>query len=175
MNLANILKELFLIRHAKSSWDNLSLADIHRPLNYRGNAIAPLMASYIKNRIEVDNFTLISSPAKKAISTALYFAQEYNYPPEKIIQFEPLYYGNEKDYLKCLHTIQNEVSTVFLFGHNPIIENMVGLFGNPYLGPVPTCAVFYIQLNSNDWNVSDFSQLKVINYYFPKLVLSIEK
>jgi len=59
------MKTLLLIRHAKSSWDNVILPDFERPLNERGKHDAPLMAKKIKDKkIEIDTF--VSSPAKRA-------------------------------------------------------------------------------------------------------------
>ena len=70
------MKTLLLIRHAKSSWDNLQLSDFERPLNDRGKNDAPLMAKRVKERkIKIERF--ISSPAKRAKKTAAIFMDEY--------------------------------------------------------------------------------------------------
>ena len=66
---------LTLIRHAKSSWSDLSLDDFDRPLNERGKRDAPKMAQWFsKNTQEMP--ILFSSPANRALSTAKCFEKE---------------------------------------------------------------------------------------------------
>ena len=69
-------KQLLLIRHAKSSWDDFSINDFDRPLNERGKKDAPVMAKRLLDKgIAIDAF--ISSPAKRAKKTAEIIAKEY--------------------------------------------------------------------------------------------------
>ena len=54
------MKKLFLIRHSKSSWSDLSLEDFERPLNKRGKKDAPFMGNILKkNDIFVGNVIII--------------------------------------------------------------------------------------------------------------------
>ncbi|HRG10817.1 MAG TPA: histidine phosphatase family protein, partial [Cyclobacteriaceae bacterium] len=60
------MKILYLIRHAKSSWDNPKLEDFDRPLNKRGQKDAPRMAKRLKEkRITPD--IMLSSPAERTL------------------------------------------------------------------------------------------------------------
>ncbi|MGB4972019.1 MAG: histidine phosphatase family protein, partial [Cyclobacteriaceae bacterium] len=59
---------LYLVRHAKSSWENPDLSDFDRPLNERGRKDAPRMGKRIKER-EITPDLMLSSPANRAIST----------------------------------------------------------------------------------------------------------
>ncbi len=64
------MKTLFILRHAKSSWDNADSADFDRPLNKRGLETAPLVGETIRrNNFQIDS--IISSPAKRAEQTAI--------------------------------------------------------------------------------------------------------
>ena len=63
------MKTLYLIRHAKSSWDDSTLTDFERPLNERGINDAPKMGKLLKEKNIIPEL-LISSPANRAISTA---------------------------------------------------------------------------------------------------------
>lgn len=76
------MKTLVLVRHAKSSWDNPDWSDFERPLNKRGNRDAPFMAEVLKSKNIIPDF-MISSPAIRAKSTALYFAQELGFDSQK--------------------------------------------------------------------------------------------
>ena len=70
------MKQLILIRHAKSDWDDPSLDDFDRPLNGRGKRDAPLMAERLRDKdIKIDQF--IASPAKRARKTAAIFTEAY--------------------------------------------------------------------------------------------------
>ena len=69
------MKQLLVIRHAKSSWNDAVIDDFDRPLNERGNSDAPRMAKLLSEKgIHVD--AIISSTANRAFSTAIYFAKE---------------------------------------------------------------------------------------------------
>ena len=84
------MKNLYLTRHAKSSWGNPGLADIDRPLNGRGKKAAPLMGKLISERGEKPEL-LISSPANRAFSTAKAFAKEMVYAETDIIVNRAIY------------------------------------------------------------------------------------
>ena len=82
------MKQLFLIRHAKSSWDSPTLKDIDRPLNERGKKDAPSMAKRLASqKIKLD--ALFSSNANRALSTAQCFAEEFDIKKNDIIQIPP--------------------------------------------------------------------------------------
>lgn len=79
------MKQLFIVRHAKSSWDYPLLDDNERPLNKRGARDVPIMGEFLKERISCPaNF--ISSPAVRAFDTAIGFAEEFGYPTSQIIK-----------------------------------------------------------------------------------------
>ncbi len=84
------MKTLLLIRHAKSSWNDPEMDDFDRPLNKRGKLNAPEMATRLLSRGVVPEL-IISSPAKRACSTARIMAKEWKYPKEAILLEEELY------------------------------------------------------------------------------------
>src|SRR5215510_7119839 len=62
------MKTLYLLRHAKSSWDDHSLKDFDRPLNERGLKAAPKIGAYMrKEKLRPD--LVLSSPALRAKQT----------------------------------------------------------------------------------------------------------
>jgi phosphohistidine phosphatase len=163
-------KDIFYVRHAKSSWDNQNVSDLNRPLNDRGLDAAEKMSAYVSSTHFLDAPLFISSPASRAYFTAEFFAKAYKTNAEHIITRDSLYWGEAPDYINCLREIDKDVTAVFIFGHNPIIEQVVSQIKNGYKLPVPTCAVFHSQFHENNWNVDDFNQLELKNYYFPKLL-----
>src|SRR5690349_9793579 len=101
------MKTILLVRHAKSSWENFSVTDEERPLNDRGKKNAPEMAKrLLKKNIAIDAF--ISSPAKRAKTTAEYFAEEYGVSKKKIILIPELYMAAAAAFI---NTIQNAPET----------------------------------------------------------------
>ncbi len=92
------MKTLYLVRHAKSSWEQPELSDLERPLNKRGKKDAPFMGSLLKKKNEIPEL-IISSPAKRASSTAKRFAEELGIKKEDIKTEKDLYV-----HLSCLRS-----------------------------------------------------------------------
>ena len=69
------MKTLYIVRHAKSSWDNLSIDDFDRPLNKKGLKDAPKMAKHFADTYQRPDL-IISSPARRALETAENFAEK---------------------------------------------------------------------------------------------------
>jgi len=82
---------LTLIRHAKSSWSDLSFDDFDRPLNERGKRDAPKMARWFFENIQ-ETPILFTSPANRALSTAKYFDKEFT--SIKLTKVDNLYNAN---------------------------------------------------------------------------------
>ena len=85
------MKTIILVRHAKSSWKDLSLDDFDRPLNKRGKRNAPFMGKELKKR-QIMPDLILSSPAKRARKTAVAIAKAIDYPKKKIKYNENMYH-----------------------------------------------------------------------------------
>ncbi|HEY2727352.1 MAG TPA: histidine phosphatase family protein, partial [Parafilimonas sp.] len=85
------VKSLLLVRHAKSSWEDIAQKDFDRPLNQRGKKDAPAMAKRIRKEKKLQLDAIISSPAKRALSTAKFFADEFDIKKKHIIEKPELY------------------------------------------------------------------------------------
>ena len=72
------MKKLILIRHSKSSWKDLSLTDFNRPLNRRGKSDGPLMADYLKSKIDKIDY-LHSSSSIRTFETSKYFIKNIQF------------------------------------------------------------------------------------------------
>jgi phosphohistidine phosphatase len=161
------MKKLFLIRHAKSSWDDPSLADEDRPLNKRGKKDAPFMGSILYKQGIVPDL-IISSPAKRAYSTAKKIAGELQYPEQEIQTFDTLYHSSPATVLDVIRSQPSEVQTLLLFGHNPGLNELIPLLCDKQIENIPTCGIVCIRFQTNQWQEISKSNSQFISFDFPK-------
>jgi phosphohistidine phosphatase len=161
------LRTLYLIRHAKSNWDSPGLRDFDRPLDQRGFRDAPLMAKLLVNKgIQPD--LIVSSSAKRAMTTAQFFAAAYGFTAEKLILNKDIYEAYSTTIYKIIGSLPENTNTVFLFGHNPTFTDIANDFSDEFIGNVPTCGIVQIESSSDTW--AEFSSVnsRVTACYFPK-------
>ena len=164
------MRTLFLIRHAKSSWDNPGLRDFNRPLNERGLHDAPLMAQYLAGQgIRPD--MLISSPAKRALTTALFFAEKFGIPDEAVVRQPDIYEAGFVDIMQIISALPDTASTVLLFGHNPTLTDVANRFSDTIIANVPTCGIVQIVSSADHWRALYEGNARVGACYFPKELL----
>ena len=161
------MKQLLLVRHAKSSWKNPGLKDMDRPLNERGKRDAPFMASYCKKRgIKIDH--IYSSPAKRAYKTAKHFHEEFS--KSTLDKETDLYFGSMEDWLYIIQSTPESTITPAFFSHNPTITYFANSFKGASTDNVPTCGVVRLESSAQTWSEVDFDNTEVVAFYFPKEV-----
>jgi phosphohistidine phosphatase len=117
------VKRLFLLRHAKSSWDDPDLADHDRPLAPRGRKAAKQIASYMKDKNFKPSIVLCSS-ALRARQTWEIAAPAF--PKRTAIEIDPSLYGaGNEELMSRLRSIPREASSALLIGHNPAMQELV--------------------------------------------------
>jgi phosphohistidine phosphatase len=166
-------KTLHIVRHAKSSWDYENISDIDRPLKLKGIQCAYEMARRIKIRNTIPEL-IITSPANRAIHTAIIFARLFEFPPNKIIIEEGLY-ATEEDYiLKLIKKTDNSVSSLMIFGHNPEFTNFANIFVKDAIDNISTAGIVSLVFDIEKWK--DISKKKLISelFDFPKKNLQVE-
>lgn len=157
------MKQLLIVRHAKSSWDLATLKDFDRPLNERGNADAPTMAKrLLDKKVSIDVF--ISSTAKRALATATHIAEAYNVKEKNIIKVPELYHAIPSVFYKVISTINDSFNTVAIFSHNPGITDFVNELTDIKIDDMPTCGIFAINIQSTTWE--DFKNAKKEFWFF---------
>lgn len=161
------MKYLYLIRHAKSSWDNPSQTDFERTLNERGEKDAPQMALLLKSK-NIDPDYIISSPAVRAFTTAEIFAEHFEYPDSKIFCDARIYEASTRDLAEVVQQISDEYETAFLFGHNPGISNFANLLSNKPIEDMPTCAIAGLALDVESWSKLERYCGKLIMFEYPR-------
>ena len=157
------MKTILLIRHAKSSWTDASLNDFDRPLNDRGKRDAPEMAKRLSDKkIKIDAF--ISSPAKRAKKTAIFFAKEFGIDEEKVIYKTELYGAPTEVFYEVIEKLDNEAENVAIFSHNPGITEFANSLTDVRADDMPTCSIFAIKSEAKKWN--EFAASKKIFWFF---------
>jgi phosphohistidine phosphatase len=162
------MKQLLLIRHAKSSWDDPLQNDIDRPLNKRGKKDAPAMAErLLDKKIKIDAF--ISSPAERAFDTCIYFAKTYDVRKKEIIQVDELYNAQVESFYKVISEVNNGFDAIALFSHNPGITEFANQLTDVHVDDMPTCSVFGLKANIENWK--EFKEGEKLFWFFdyPKL------
>lgn len=160
------MKTLLVLRHAKSSWKNVNLADFDRPLNKRGKNDAPRMGALLKQE-EIVPELIISSSAERALATAEAVALACGYDSEIQITRQ-LYHAWPEAYLEMLNNVPDENQRVMVVGHNPGVESLVEELTGDWIR-MPTAALAQISLNINQWSeLSLDSKEELINYWWPK-------
>lgn len=160
------MKSILLIRHAKSSWD-FNVEDFDRPLNHRGVADAPAMAKrLIKNEIQIDAF--VSSPAKRAFTTATFFAEAYAIKSKNIIAIPALYEATAEVFYSVIKDLSDDFKTVALFSHNNGITNFANNLTSVTIDDMPTCAVFAIKADIKKWKDFDNCTKQFWFFDYPK-------
>lgn len=158
------MKNLILIRHAKSSWE-APLKDFDRPLMKRGILDAHDVSLKISEYLP-KTYIIWSSTAARATETALIFAQNLSYPLESIVFRDDLYTFDERQLEKVIKSCDNSLESVILFGHNEAITNFVNKFGDVFIDNVPTSGFVSLQFEADSWNTIDKG--KTHKTIFPK-------
>ncbi len=161
------MKQLYLIRHAKSSWKNPLLADVDRPLNKRGQRDAPFMGKRLHaHHVRPD--LLVSSPAKRAGSTSQLIAKEVDFPQEQIIIDESIYEAGVPTLLRLVHALDDRASHVIVVGHNPGMTLFAESLTNVTIDNMPTCSIFCIQFDITSWKDVKIGNGIPIFFDYPK-------
>ena len=142
------MKTLYILRHAKSSWDNPLLADFERPLNKRGLEAVPFIGEIIyKNGFKPELF--LSSPAKRAKQTAVLVREVGAIEPE--IRFdERIYEASPQMLVQIVSELCEQADSLLLVGHNPGLEGLIRFFTGETRA-MPTAALAVIDLNIENW------------------------
>ncbi len=143
------MKTLYLLRHAKSSWTDNSLADFDRPLNARGLNAAPFMGEIMAKRGVFPDI-IISSPAKRAMQTAV-LVKEASGSNASILYDERIYEASTQTLKLVISQIDDKVESAMIVGHNPGIEGFINYLTG-ILETMPTTALAVIVLNIDSWS-----------------------
>jgi len=159
-------KTLLILRHAKSSWKDTTLADHDRPLNKRGKRDAPRIGRLLRKENLVPDL-IISSTARRAHDT-VELVVKYSDCDGQVVWASSLYMGGYLAYLNSVRTVEDDVEMLMVVGHNPDLEGLVtALTGLEEA--MPTAALARIELPVGRWSdVQEGSEYALINLWRPK-------
>ncbi|MCH8170623.1 MAG: histidine phosphatase family protein [Bacteroidetes bacterium] len=148
------MKNLCLLRHAKSSWKLRSLDDFDRPLNNRGIRDAPFMGEILLKK-NIFPELIISSPALRAITTAKIIAEKLKYPVSNIKKDKNIYEASALDLLSVIKQTNNKLKFLMLVGHNPGITYLINLISDKRLDNLPTAGIVCLKKEVDSWEEID--------------------
>ena len=137
------MKTLHLIRHAKSSWDEVGLADIHRPLSRRGESDCGIMAAALF-AAGVQFKQVYCSVAQRARLTIQGLADDWPGQPIEWQTTDALYSFSSTGVWQWVNGLDDDFNEVFLVGHNPAFTDFINEAGNEKINNLPTCG--YVKL-----------------------------
>lgn len=146
------MKKLYILRHAKSSWDNPILADFDRPLNERGIKTADFMGNFLLKQ-DFQPELILTSPATRAQETANIVKKSAKFRAEIKLE-ENIYEASPQTLVKVVSELNENVQTVLLVGHNPGLEGLIKFLTNE-IQSMPTAGLAIVELNIDKWKEID--------------------
>ena len=161
------MKQILIIRHAKSSWAEIGQRDVDRPLNERGKRDAPEMARRIfKKSIVINAF--ISSPAKRALSTTQLMMDELKMKDDQLLIIPELYHAPPSVILSAINSASNEWNTIAIVCHNPGITIFANMIQSLSIDNVPTCGMLALKADVNAWQDVSENNMRFEFFDYPK-------
>lgn len=167
------MKDLLLLRHAKSSWGASDQADIDRPLNKRGRKAAVRLATWFKAQ-KLRPALVLCSPAQRTRETLELVQAAWDKPPEIHYQ-ERLYLAEAEDLLAWLHELSDAIPSVLVIGHNPGLQELaLALLPATQAGTkariagkFPTGALLRLSSRVRSWSRFGPDKTRLIEYVIP--------
>jgi len=161
------MKHILLTRHAKSDWHNPDLEDIDRPLNKRGLRDAPMMGQRLQKR-KVQPESIITSPAVRAMTTAVLLAKELAYPSDKILSNDKIYSATTEQLIDIIRNFDNSKDWIMLIGHNPCMSQLASVLLGDFAQDMPTCSIYALEFKVDDWQAIGPHAAGLVFFDYPK-------
>ena len=161
------MKQLFLLRHAKSSWSQPQLDDFERPLNDRGHRDAPVMGKVMK-KMNIIPDLIISSPALRAAFTARIVAESIGFPEENLCYENRVYEASSSALLETITGVNDIIKILLLVGHNPGLTDTINYLSPTKIENLRTCGLYGMKLNIINWHDISEECGTLLIHDFPK-------
>ena len=162
-------RELILIRHTKSSWDDFTIPDFDRPLKKDRTDDAKRMALKLKS-LDLKPDLIICSPAKRTRQTAEYFCEKLNYDYDKIQFDKRIYESSADDIFQVVRETDAGVKNLIVIGHNPSLTHFANYFLSEKIMELPTTGVVWLEFKNDDWEIYRQTPCKLKYYLSPKAI-----
>jgi phosphohistidine phosphatase len=168
------MKTLYIVRHAKSSWDSPGHEDHERPLLEKGKKRTKLVIDYLlENNVKVD--LIISSHAVRARSTAIIIANALHYPENEIQISTRIYHGDMDSLFNLFYDLSDNIQSLMLVGHNPTFTSYANYFLKDKIDWLPTSGIVCIEFDTDKWEQLPLSGKKTKFVISPKLMKEKKK
>jgi phosphohistidine phosphatase len=161
------MKTIYIVRHAKSSWDLTELPDEMRPLMEKGKKRTKRVIDFFhKNNINVDY--IITSHAVRAHETAKLLAYGLKYPFEDIKVDRQVYYADGDSILDQFYDLPERFNSIMIVGHNPTLTDLANRFLKNPIENLPTSGVVSITFSTDKWEEVPSASRKTNFILIPK-------
>ncbi len=165
--------ELYLLRHAKSSWQTDVPTDHDRALNNRGRRDAPLMGKRMLERNDVPAIIHCSSSVR-ATSTAMLVAAEIGIAGDTIRRMPDAYSFDAEEVLVLIRQFDDAENSIMLVGHNPAFTVIVNQFAEQAIINIPTCGLCKLVSEAVHWSELQPENTELLYFDYPKNDLVIK-
>jgi phosphohistidine phosphatase len=160
-------KTLVIVRHGKATRDYSLIPDIDRPLKEAGILGTLSVARKLKEGNIIPDF-ILTSPADRALHTALVMAREFGFSYDKVSLLPEIYDKSENEILSLIKLTNNQFSSLFLFGHNPDVTSLSNLFLKQQIDNLPTSGAIVLEFQTDRWADIGKTAVSSEKFYFPK-------
>ncbi|ATX82999.1 phosphohistidine phosphatase [Mariprofundus ferrinatatus] len=160
------MKQLILIRHAKSSWDDLAARDFDRDLSGRGLRDAPEMGRRLAERGLVPD-ALVISASRRTRATAALLVEPLGLPDEAIEARNELYLASPDTMLKLIRHTPDHIGRLAMLAHNPGITELANRLSESRIDNIPTCGVAIFELPVDSWRDAGRGG-RLLDFDYPK-------
>ena len=143
-----MLRTLYLLRHAKSSWKDASLSDFERGLKGRGRDAAQQIGRRLAGEKPHPQL-VICSPAVRTRETAEIVVKHSRIRADVTFD-DRIYEASLRDLLRVVADIREDKQVALMIGHNPGFEELASFLSGEHRH-MPTCALAKIGLEVVSW------------------------
>ena len=163
------MKTVYIVRHAKSSWESLELNDEERPLLEKGKKRTKKVIEFLhKKNIRVDH--IISSHAVRAHETAKIIAHALDFPVSDISIDPNIYHSTADQLYNQFFDLSEKYDSVMIVGHNPSLTEFVNYFLHPRIDNLPTSGVVSLSFKTDRWENIPTTKARVNFIVHPKMI-----
>ncbi|MBQ0759426.1 MAG: histidine phosphatase family protein [Gammaproteobacteria bacterium] len=162
------MKTLYLLRHAKSDWNDDKLTDADRPITKRGKRDCQLVAAELQRSGRRFQHVYCST-AKRAQETLKRFQADSDvFDDATIIQENAAYTFEAAKLLAWLKELPQSQASAVIIGHNPALAELANYLYDGKLGHVGTCTFMELEVNIEYWDQLRADSAKLTDIIRPK-------
>ncbi|MGB5964952.1 MAG: histidine phosphatase family protein [Sulfurimonadaceae bacterium] len=173
------MKTLYLIRHAKSDWQDPGASDFERGLTKKGQRDINTMGSYLKLRGILPDLVLASCSLRTqetadGLADRLAFEGPRHYLQE-------LYLSQPETLKETLMLEENHFDSILVVSHNPQVTELANMLTEEHISKIPALGIVAINFDIDEWSeleeaqgeIDFFIYPKQFQYYMPKQIRAV--